>query len=180
MIQNQKEFKIQTYNVSWSVPILNALFIQNHVIILPLNNHLLTCHLTSTPHLSLPPHRKELESWGFHQGHCIIHIILHQRCHVKKCLTCGPFPKMTNVQVAFGIFIHCFMQCPSYFLKYTLPSSTFIESFISFYSSFFQMFGCFLGPRSLDSPKGPLACEQAFLQIAFGGIGPIRHPPSPW
>jgi hypothetical protein len=93
MIQNQKKFKIQTYNVPWSVPILNALFIQNHVIILPLNNHLLTCHLTSTPHLSLPPHRKELESWGFHQGHCIIHIILHQRCAVKKCLTCGPFPQ---------------------------------------------------------------------------------------
>ncbi len=33
---NQQEFKIQTYNVPWSDPILNALFIQNHVIILPL------------------------------------------------------------------------------------------------------------------------------------------------
>jgi hypothetical protein len=34
MIQKQ-EFKIQTYNVPWSVLILNALCIQNHVIILP-------------------------------------------------------------------------------------------------------------------------------------------------
>jgi hypothetical protein len=28
MIQNQQEFKIQTYSVWWAVPILNALFIQ--------------------------------------------------------------------------------------------------------------------------------------------------------
>jgi len=27
VIQNQQEFKFQTYNVPWSVPILNALFI---------------------------------------------------------------------------------------------------------------------------------------------------------
>jgi hypothetical protein len=33
--QNQKEFKIQTNKVPWLVPILNALFIQNYVLILP-------------------------------------------------------------------------------------------------------------------------------------------------
>jgi len=34
MIQNQQEFKIQTNKVPQLVPILNALFIQNHVLIL--------------------------------------------------------------------------------------------------------------------------------------------------
>jgi hypothetical protein len=33
--QNQQEFKIQTNKVPLSVPILNALFIQNHLLILP-------------------------------------------------------------------------------------------------------------------------------------------------
>jgi hypothetical protein len=32
------------------------------------------------------------------------------------------------------------------------------------------MFGCFLGPRSFDSPKGPLVHKEAYLLIAFGGI----------
>jgi hypothetical protein len=32
------------------------------------------------------------------------------------------------------------------------------------------MFGCLLGPRSFDSPEGPLAHKQASLPITFGGI----------
>jgi hypothetical protein len=35
MIQNQQEFKIPTYNVPFSIPFINALFIQNNVINLP-------------------------------------------------------------------------------------------------------------------------------------------------
>jgi len=35
MIQNQQEFKIQTNKDPWLVLILNVLFIQNHVLILP-------------------------------------------------------------------------------------------------------------------------------------------------
>jgi hypothetical protein len=35
------------------------------------------------------------------------------------------------------------------------------------------MFGQFLGPKSFNSPKGPLACKQASLPITFDGIGLI-------
>jgi len=34
-LKTKQEFKIQTYNVQSSIPILNALFIQNNVISLP-------------------------------------------------------------------------------------------------------------------------------------------------
>ncbi len=37
-------------------------------------------------------------------------------------------PKIGDVQMAFGILTHCFMQWPLYLLQYTLPSSTFIKS----------------------------------------------------
>jgi hypothetical protein len=91
------------------------------------------------------------------------------------------FSRMGDVQVAFGILIHCFMQCPSYFLWCTPPFSTFTKSFISFDSSFLYMFGCLLSLRSFDSPKGLLACKQTFLLIIFSGIGLIlttHHHPS--
>jgi hypothetical protein len=71
---------------------------------------------------------------------------------------------MGDVQVAFGILIW-FVQCPSYLLWCTPPSSTFIESFISFNSSFLQMFGHLLGLGSFDSPKGPLALKQVSFSI---------------
>ncbi len=80
------------------------------------------------------------------------------------------FLKMGDVQVAFGIITHCFMQWLSYLLHYTPPSSTFIEPFISFHSSLFQMFGSFLGPRSFDNLEGPLACKQVLFPIFFYGI----------
>jgi hypothetical protein len=32
------------------------------------------------------------------------------------------------------------------------------------------MFGCLLGPRSFDSPKGPLVHKQASLPITFGDV----------
>jgi hypothetical protein len=54
-------------------------------------------------------------------------------------------------------------------MMYT-PSFTFIEFFISFYSSFLQMFGHLLGPGSFDNPKGTLARKQVSLPITFGGI----------
>jgi hypothetical protein len=66
------------------------------------------------------------------------------------------YPIMEDVHVAFGILTHCFVQCPSYLLQCTPPSSTFIKSLISFDSSLHKIFGCFLGPRSFNSPKGPL------------------------
>ncbi len=81
--------------------------------------------------------------------------------------------KMDDVQVAFGILICCFMQCPLYFLQCTPPSSTFIESFISFDSSFHKMFGCFLGPRSFDYLKGLLVHKKTSFPITFGGVGLI-------
>ncbi len=62
------------------------------------------------------------------------------------------------------------MQQPSYFLQCMCPFSTFIECIYIFYSSLLQMFGCVLGPRSFDNPKGPLTCIQASLPIIFGGI----------
>jgi hypothetical protein len=43
-----------------------------------------------------------------------------------------------------------------------------------FYSSFLQMFGCFLGLGSFNSPKGVIACKEAYFLIAFGGIKLIR------
>ncbi len=79
-------------------------------------------------------------------------------------------PKMSSVQMAFGILICCFVQCPSYFLRYTLPFSTFIESLISFDSSLHKVFGPLLGPRSFDNLKGPLIHKQTSLPIIFGGI----------
>jgi len=38
-------------------------------------------------------------------------------------------PKIDDVQITFGIVIHCFVQHPSYFLWCTLPFSTFTKSF---------------------------------------------------
>jgi hypothetical protein len=75
-----------------------------------------------------------------------------------------------DVQIAFGILIHCFMQWPSYLLQCTPPFSTFIKSLISFDSSFFQMFGHLLGLGSFDSPKRFIAHKQASLPIIFDGI----------
>jgi hypothetical protein len=80
---------------------------------------------------------------------------------------------MGDVQVAFGILNHCFMQHPSYFLWCTLLFSTFIESLISFDSSLHKMFGHLLGLRPFDSLKGPLARKQTSLPITFNGIGLI-------
>jgi hypothetical protein len=51
--------------------------------------------------------------------------------------------------------------------------STFTESFISFNSSFLQMFGHLLGLGSFDGLEGPLVCKQTTFPITFGGIGPI-------
>jgi hypothetical protein len=50
---------------------------------------------------------------------------------------------------------------------------TIIDFLVFFYSFFLQVFGCLLGPRSIDSPKRPLAHKQAFLSITFGGNGLI-------
>jgi len=66
------------------------------------------------------------------------------------------------------------VQWPLYLLRCTPPTSTFIKSLVSFDSSFLKMFGCFLGPRSFDSPKGPLIHKEAYLPIAFGGIKLIQ------
>ncbi len=84
-----------------------------------------------------------------------------------------PFLIMGDVHVAFGILTRCFVQCPSYLLRYTSPSSTFTESFISFDYSLHKMFGHLFGLRSFHSPKGFLACKQASLSITFNGIGLI-------
>jgi hypothetical protein len=82
------------------------------------------------------------------------------------------FLTMGDVQVAFGILIHWFMQQPFYLLWCTPPSFTFID-FLASFDSFFQVFGSFLGPRSFDSasPWGLLTHKHAFLLIAFNGIG---------
>jgi len=61
------------------------------------------------------------------------------------------------------------MQHPSYFLWCTPPSSTFIKSFIYFYS-FHKIVGHLLGPRSFDGLEGPLARKQASFSITFGGV----------
>jgi len=79
-------------------------------------------------------------------------------------------PRMGDVHMAFGILNHCFMQRPSYFLWCTPPSSTFIESLISFDSSFHKMFGHLLGLGSFDSLKGILVHKQTSFLITFGGI----------
>jgi hypothetical protein len=60
------------------------------------------------------------------------------------------FFKTGDVQVAFGISSHCFVQRPSYLLGCTPPIPTFKES-ILFDSSLFQMFGCLLGLGSFDN-----------------------------
>ncbi len=56
-------------------------------------------------------------------------------------------------------------------IHYT-PPFTFINSLISFYSSF-QIFGHLLNLRSFDSLKGSLTCKHAFLPTVFSGIGLI-------
>jgi hypothetical protein len=73
-------------------------------------------------------------------------------------------------QITFGILTHCFIQRPSYLLGCTHPSSTFIESFSYFDSSFLQTFGHLLGPKSIDNPKGHLGHKLASLLIIFSGI----------
>jgi hypothetical protein len=61
--------------------------------------------------------------------------------------------RMGDVQVAFGILTHCFVQRPSYLLQCTHSFSTFIESLSSFDSSLLQVFGCFLGQDPLTTHK---------------------------
>jgi hypothetical protein len=78
------------------------------------------------------------------------------------------FLKMDDVQVAFGILSHCFMQRPSYFLQCT-PPSTFIEFFTSF-DFFLQMFECFLNLGSFDNLEELLTCRQTFFPIIFDYI----------
>ncbi len=73
--------------------------------------------------------------------------------------------KMGDVQVAFGILIHYFMQWPSYLLQCTPPSFIF-----TFDLSLLQVFGCLLSPRSFNNPKRPLAHKQVFFPMTFGGI----------
>ncbi len=68
--------------------------------------------------------------------------------------------KLGDVQVAFGIMLHT-------------SFSTFIDFLISFDFSFLRVFGCLLGTKSLDSPKGPLAHKQTSFPITFGDIGHI-------
>jgi len=70
---------------------------------------------------------------------------------------------MGDVQVAFGILSHYFMQRFSYLLQHTFPFSIFIESFL-------QVFGCSLGPRSFNNLERLLTCKQTFLPITFDGI----------
>jgi hypothetical protein len=65
------------------------------------------------------------------------------------------------------------MQRPSYLLQSTFPFSTFIETFLFFDSSFLQVFGHLLGPRSFDNLEGFLARKQAYFPITFDGIGII-------
>jgi hypothetical protein len=78
--------------------------------------------------------------------------------------------KMGDVQVAFGILTHYFVQRPSYLLLCTPPFFTFIEALISFDFSLLQVFRHLLGPRSFDKPKGPLTHKQVYFPITFGGI----------
>jgi len=80
------------------------------------------------------------------------------------------FLRMDDVEVTFGIFIYYFVQHPSYLLRCTLPSSTYIKSLISFDSSFHKVFGHLSGSRSFDSPKGPLARKQTSLPITFNDV----------
>jgi hypothetical protein len=77
---------------------------------------------------------------------------------------------MGDVHITFGILTCYFMQHPLYILQCTPSSSTFTEVFISFDSSFLQMFGCLLGPRSFDNPKGPLTHKQVSFPITFNGV----------
>jgi hypothetical protein len=78
--------------------------------------------------------------------------------------------RMNDVQVAFGILTHCFVQWLSYLLQCTPPSSTFIKSLTSFDSSLLQVFGHLLGPRSFNNPKGSLAHKQSSFPMTFNGI----------
>ncbi len=80
----------------------------------------------------------------------IKNILLKDVWHVDLLLRLG------NVRGAFGISIHCYAQHPSYLLRCTPPFPTFINTLVSFDSSF-QIFGRLLGLRSFDSPKGLLA-----------------------
>jgi hypothetical protein len=81
------------------------------------------------------------------------------------------FLRMSDVQVALGILIHCFMQRPSYLLWCASPTSTFIKSFILLLFFFHKMFGRLLGLRSFDISKGPLVHKQTSLPITFDGVG---------
>ncbi len=125
---------------------------------------------TSTPHPSLPPYQKEIRVLGIPLDISSITSSFIKDAMLEDVWHVDLFIKMGDVQVAFEILTHYFMQQFSYLLWCTPPSSTFIKSFIFFYFCFLQVFGCFLGLRSFDSLEGPLTHKQAFLPINFGGI----------
>ncbi len=78
--------------------------------------------------------------------------------------------KLNDVQIAFGILIHCYAQHPLYLLCCTPLIPTLIKSFVYFDYSFLQMFGSLMGLWSFDSPERFLGHKQAFLPITLGGI----------
>jgi len=129
--------------------------------------------MTLTPHPCLTPRKKELKSWGFHWAPHPSHHFSSNSFLLEDLQHVDLFHRMGAVQLAFGIFIHYFMQQPSCLLWCTPPSSTFIKFPVSFDSSFLQVFGHLLGSRSFDSPKKLLAHKQVILLIAFGNIGVI-------
>ncbi len=63
------------------------------------------------------------------------------------------------------------MQWPLYLLHCTPPSPNFINSLVSFHSSFLQMFRHLIGARSFDNLEELLARKQASLPVTLGGIG---------
>jgi hypothetical protein len=91
-------------------------------------------------------------------------ILLNDVQHVNLLLT------LDNVQIVFGILTHCFMQRPSYLLCCTPLFFTFIDSFYSFDSSFFQVFRWLLHLRSFYSLERTLAHKQASFPIVLGSI----------
>ncbi len=135
----------------------------------------MACSLISTPHPNLPPIRRN-QSLGGSIGHLAFTSSFVKDAMLKYVWYVEFLLIMGDVKVAFKILTHYFMQWPSYFLWCTPPSSTFIQSFVFFYSFFLQMFRCLLSPWSFDSPEGPLAYKKIFLPITFGGIGFIHRP----
>jgi hypothetical protein len=105
--------------------------------------------------------------WGPFPSHFLFKNVLDDDVHHINA-----FPRLGDVQVAFGIFIH-FMQKPYNLFHYFRTLPDFQCQLAPFDLTFIRIFGRLLRPSFLECPEASLVRQQTSLPISRGGIGHV-------